>query len=123
MSSTHKSSSKCKDSDIASVRAYAKRSRETEVVEKKGGCDGIAAKFATTNGVPQTWKWIENVGTCPVTFACLDSNGNVIKSTIDEIPPGDSLVSYSAPSSAHTVTLNCPENDATNSTCKIEIDA
>lgn len=98
------------------------RDTDTEEVSKKGGCDGKSARFAMTNGVEQTWKWIENIGTCPFTFYCVDKHGNKIKSSEEEIPPGDTIVSYSSSSFSNEVRVVCPSNDSKDATCKIRLD-
>ncbi|MEQ9042584.1 MAG: hypothetical protein RLO23_02055 [Alphaproteobacteria bacterium] len=106
-----------------SISAYSKRTRETEEIEKKGGCDGNAATLAKTNGVAQTLMWVENTGTCPVTLYCTDAQGRIIQSTSHTLPAGDSLRSYSSPASAHAIMINCPASNAQGATCKIEMDA
>ena len=112
-----------KKAEPGGVTAYAKRSREIEQIEKKGGCDGNPATLAKTNGVAQTLMWIENTGTCPLTFYCTDRQGNTIRSTSHTVPPTDNLRSYSSPTSAHAIMINCPQNDDEDATCQFEMDA
>lgn len=123
MAEQRKPRARRKKAEPAGVTAYAKRSREIEQIEKKGGCDGNPATLAKTNGVAQTLMWIENTGTCPITFYCTDRQGNTIQSSSHTLPPGDSLRSYSSPDSAHAIMINCPANSDEKATCQFEMDA